>query len=73
MAYLDMVSSIFTIFISFYLGAWCDLFGRKPLIYMFWVAKIINQALILLQAIFLKMKKAYIYLATLPVTLVGRI
>ena len=33
--YKTYITSIFPVFFSFYLGAWADLFGRKPLFYLF--------------------------------------
>ena len=33
--YESLITNIFPVFFSFFLGAWADLFGRKPLFYMF--------------------------------------
>lgn len=68
-----MVISIFPVFFAFYIGAWCDLFGRKPLLYMYWVAKMVSQVLVLVCAIFLKSEKEYYLIALAPTALVGKV
>ena len=39
--YVTLITSIFPIFFSFYLGAWADLFGRKFLFYVVLIGEFI--------------------------------
>ena len=68
-----MVSTVFPIFFSFYMGAWCDLFGRKLLFYIYFTAKILEQLTVIACAVFLDSPKEYLLLASLPTSLAGKI
>ena len=66
-----IVRSIIPIFLSFFLGAWCDLFGRKPLFYLYLSARIMEQAIVVICSYFLSSPKEYLLLANLPTALAG--
>ena len=69
----DLIEAILPMFFAFYLGAWCDLFGRRVIVYMFWTAKILSQVVVILNAVYLEeWKKEWFYLAYIPVALVGK-
>jgi len=67
-----MVTSIFPIFFAFYLGAWCDIFGRKLCMYLFLIAKSVGQGFLIVNAAFLSMKKEWYLLTFVPSTLIGK-
>ena len=69
--YAMIVRSIIPIFLSFFLGAWCDLFGRKPLFYLYLSARIMEQAIVVICSYFLSSPKEYLLLANLPTALAG--
>ena len=69
--YKILINSVFPIFFAFYLGAWADLFGRKLLLKLFFVAYIIQASIEVLCAYFLDSKKEWLLLAGVPFTLVG--
>ena len=69
--YALIVRSIIPIFLSFFLGAWCDLFGRKPLFYLYLSARIMEQAIVVICSYFLTSPKEYLLLANLPTALAG--
>ena len=51
--YTTLMTSIFPIFLSFYLGAWADLFGRKPLFYLVLAAYFLSQCVTTVCAYFI--------------------
>ena len=70
--YKILINSIFPIFFAFYLGAWADLFGRKLLLNLFFLAFIIQATIEILCAYFIDSKKEWLLLAGVPFTLVGK-
>ena len=66
-----IVRSIIPIFLSFFLGAWSDLFGRKRLFYLYLSARIMEQAIVVICSYFLSSPKEYLLLANLPTALAG--
>jgi len=69
--YTTLMTSIFPIFLSFYLGAWADLFGRKPLFYLVLGAYFLSQCVTTVCAYFIDSKKEYLLLAHVPTALSG--
>ena len=67
----DNVSSIFPIFFAFYLGAWADLFGRKLLLLLFFIAYFLQAIIELVCAYYEDSKKEFLLIAGAPFTLVG--
>ena len=66
-----MVTSFFPIFFSFYLGAWCDTFGRKLCIFLFMFTRILGQAVLILLAYNMHWAKEWFLLTLVPTTLIG--
>ena len=69
--YKQLITSIFPVFFSFYLGAWADLFGRKFLFYLFLSAFASEQAIVLVCAYFFDSKKEFILISYIPTALSG--
>ena len=69
--YTTWISSIFPIFFSFYLGAWADLFGRKPLFYLYLITYTLKQCVYVVCAYYFDSKKEYLLLANIPTALSG--
>ena len=69
--YRMLVGTIFPVFFAFYLGAWCDLFGRKLLFKLYLTARCLDQVVVILCAYFLESKKEYLLLASIPTALAG--
>ena len=70
--YQTLVSSLFPIFFSFYLGAWCDLFGRKLLFFIYLVSRMMEEAVVIICGIFLESKKEYLLLQNIPAAISGK-
>ena len=68
-----MVTSVFPIFFSFYLGAWCDTFGRKLCIFLFIISKIIGQSILILLANNMDWAKEWYLLTLVPTSLIGKL
>ena len=66
-----MVSSIFPVFFAFYLGAWCDVFGRKLCIILFLGAKVIGNVIIILVAFYIESAKEWYLFSLVPTALIG--
>ena len=64
-----LVGTIFPVFFAFYLGAWCDLFGRKLLFKIFLIARCLDQVVVILCAYFLESPKEYLLLSSIPTSL----
>ena len=69
--YQDMVSSFFPIFFSFYIGAWCDMFGRKLTMFLFMASRIISPVILILLAYNMHWAKEWYLLSLVPTTLIG--
>ena len=69
--YQTLVSSLFPIFFSFYLGAWCDLFGRKLLFFIYLMSRCVEQVVVIICAVFLQSKKEYLLLQNIPAAISG--
>ena len=69
--YKTLISSIFPIFFAFYLGAWADLFGRKLLLLLFFIAYFLQTIIELVCAYYEDSKKEFLLIAGVPFTLVG--
>ena len=69
--YKTLISSIFPIFFAFYLGAWADLFGRKLLLLLFFIAYFLQAIIELVCAYYEDSKKEFLLIAGVPFTLVG--
>ena len=65
------VSQHFPIFFSFYLGAWADLFGRKPLFYLVLTGYFLQQCVYVVCAYYFESKKEYLLLSHVPTSLSG--
>ena len=66
-----LMKNIFPTFFAFYLGAWADRFGRKPIFYLFLTATVMSQSIIVICAVYLETPKEYIFLSYIPSTLAG--
>ena len=71
--YQTMASSVFPVFFAFYLGAWCDTFGRKICIFLFLFTKIISCIGVVLVAYFMDSRKEWYLLSLIPTSLVGKL
>ncbi len=58
---------------AFYFGAWCDIFGRKYILYLYCGSRVAAQAITVLNAIFLEWKKEFFLLVAVPTALTGGI
>ncbi|XP_059091356.1 proton-coupled folate transporter-like [Tigriopus californicus] len=68
----DVVAHAVPIFLAFYLGAWSDHFGRKPLLYTTQVGKVISAAFAVLNVYFIAWsKEVYLVTVILPEALTG--
>ena len=69
--YKTLVANVLPIFFSFYLGAWCDLFGRKLLFKVYLTSRILEQLVVVGCAYFLTSPKEYLLFANLPTAFAG--
>lgn len=69
--YKTLVGAVFPVFFSFYMGAWCDLFGRKLIFYIYLTARILEQVVVIICAILLLSPKEYLLFASLPQAFAG--
>ena len=67
----SVCSSIIPLLVSFYFGAWADIFGRKILMYAFVSAQLLCSSIHLISAIFMRLPKEILIAAFIPVTLTG--
>ena len=67
------MKNIFPTFFAFYLGAWADRFGRKPIFYLFLSATVMSQSIIVICSVYLDTPKEYIFLSYIPSTLAGKL
>ena len=65
------VTSIVPFFMAFYLGAWADMFGRKPIFYMFLTSYAVEQAVVLVCAYYFDSPKEWLLLSYVPKNLAG--
>ena len=70
--YLLLVNSVFPIVFSSYAGAWGDRLGRKVHIYIFMVARVLSQAVLVVCAYYLNSQKEYLLFVGLPIALAGK-
>ena len=71
--YVTTVESIFPLFLSFYMGAWADIFGRRTILYVWAISALLGQAGIMLTAIFMEWPKEIYLIAELPKAVLGKI
>ena len=69
--YMMMVYTLFPIFFSFYLGSWCDIFGRKLLIKIYLMSKILAKCGVIVLAYFMNSSKYWILLCSIPYGIAG--
>ena len=69
--YETLITHIFPVFFSFFLGAWADLFGRKPLFYMFLISYALEEATLILCAYFSEWPKEYLLFSYIPGAISG--
>ena len=67
----EMVSSSLPIFFSFYIGAWCDMFGRKLTMFLFIASRLVGQSILITLAYNMHWAKEWYLLSLIPVTLTG--
>ena len=72
LVYEDMVQKLLPFFLSFYLGAWCDMFGRKYILYYYSFNRCLSQAVAVLNAYFIEAKAEYYLLVSVPIALAGK-
>ena len=70
--YVLIVNSAVPIFMSFYVGSWCDVIGRKFVIYICMVAKLFSIGFQLLCTIYMDWPKEWLLVATLLNSLGGK-
>ena len=70
--YVTIVDSIFPLFLSFYMGAWADLFGRRNILYISVMGQLIGQIGIMFTAIFMDWPKEIYLIAFLPKAVFGK-
>jgi hypothetical protein len=66
-----MFASLFPIFFAFYLGAWSDIVGRKFIIYLFVLSRIIGGTVLIVMSVFLESPKEWYFLSIIPTALAG--
>ena len=66
-----LVTSIVPVFMAFYLGAWADMFGRKPIFYLFLTSYAVEQAVVLVCAYYFNSPKEWLLLSYVPKNLAG--
>ena len=66
-----LVTSIVPTLMAFYLGAWADMFGRKPIFYLFLGSYALEQAVVLVCAYYLESPKEWLLLSYIPKNLAG--
>ena len=64
--YKTLASTIFPIFFAFYMGAWCDMFGRKLLMKIYLLSRIITKCGHIFCAYFMYSSKWWILLTDIP-------
>jgi len=70
--YESIVDHLFPILCSFFLGSWSDTFGRKILLYIYFVFRMVEGSMLLLNAYFIEWPKEYLLFSVcLPVALSG--
>ena len=68
-----MVATLLPIFFSFYLGSWCDIFGRKLLIKVYLISKVFGKTGLILCSYFMNSSKYWILLCVIPYGIAGLI
>merc|ERR550519_2402508 len=69
---MKVLWTIFPIICSFFLGSWSDSFGRKWLLYLFYVFCLIQNGALMLNSYFMDWPKEYLlFSANLPVAISG--
>jgi MFS family permease len=71
--YMMMVATLLPIFFSFYLGSWCDIFGRKLLIKVYLISKIFGKTGLILCSYFMNSSKYWLLLCYIPYGIAGLI
>ena len=69
--YVTIVQSVFPLCLSFYMGAWADIFGRRNILYIWSASAVLGQMGIALTAIFMEWPKE-IYLITQVLAIFGK-
>ena len=72
MVYSTIAQYLVPAVLAFYLGAWCDLFGRKVVIFAFLSAKIFQDAWNTLNAYFIEWPKEYLFVGISIPAIVGK-
>ena len=71
--YMMMVATLLPIFFSFYLGSWCDIFGRKLLIKVYLISKVFGKTGLILCSYFMNSSKYWLLLCYIPYGIAGLI
>ena len=69
--YKTLATSLIPIFMAFYLGAYMDLFGRKPIMYLFLITSALQKVVMVICSHWFSSSKWYILLAYIPTSLGG--
>ena len=70
--YENFIEQLFPIVMSFFLGSWSDIFGRKIVLYVFFAFRILEGSLLLVNVYFMEWPKEYMLLTVkLPLALSG--
>ena len=56
---------------AFYIGSWCDVIGRKTVMYLYLISNVISQAIVVVNAYFIDWPKEALLAATLVQALCG--
>ena len=69
--YKTLATSLIPIFMAFYLGAYMDLFGRKPIMYLFLITSALQKTVMVVCSHWFSSSKWFILLAYIPTSLGG--
>ena len=71
--YSQIAYSIVPTLLSFYIGAWCDIFGRKFIMYTYLLMRIVSQGNLLLNAYFMSWPKELLLISDALPSIIGKI
>lgn len=66
-----LAKNIFPLFFAFYIGSWCDLFGRKTVMYTYLIFQLLAQGILVLNSAFMSWPKEILLTGPLLTGLVG--
>ena len=69
--YDTIAKALLPTFIAFYIGSWCDVIGRKAIIYIYLMACAISQTFMVVNAYFIEWPKELLLVSTLITSFAG--